>query len=34
MFRAVVSRWLVNHCGHSFHPSVQTPVLNGLGDMF
>ena len=32
MLRVMVSRWLVDHCGHAAHPSVQTPVQNGLGD--
>jgi len=34
MLRVMVSRWFIDHCVHSAHPSVQTPVLNGLGDMF
>jgi hypothetical protein len=34
LLRTMTSRWIVNHCGHSSHPYVQTPVLNGLGDMF
>jgi hypothetical protein len=34
MLRVMVSRWFVDHCGHSGHPSVQTPVLNGLGDIY
>jgi hypothetical protein len=34
MLCVMISRWFVDHCGYSAHPFIQSPILNGLGDIF